>query len=539
MSSSPASPSSAFRSRLRELNPDPAGRRWVFVPYDQLTDEFGPLAHEDPSTLGILLVETPAKGRRRPYHKQKLALLLANLRHFALEQAARGVAVRHLVHEHGYAPALADWIAEHGPLRMMEAAERELRQELAPLIKAGLIEVLPHEGWLTTRDDFIRGCGAAPPWRMDAFYRQVRRRSGILMEKGKPVGGKFSFDAENREPWRGTPPAPTLPAFAAFGDDPIKDEVVRLVAEQFADHPGTLDPAALPVTRADALRLWAWARAEALPHFGPFEDAMAARERNLFHTRISALVNLHRLTPARILEDVLALDLPLASREGFVRQVLGWREFVRHVHVETDGFRTLDPEGAPSALGACAPLPRTFWGGAPSGMNCLDTVVTSVWDEGYSHHITRLMVLSNVATLLDVSPRALTDWFWVAYTDAYDWVVEPNVLGMGTFGTGDLMTTKPYVSGAPYIKKMSDYCDGCALDPETTCPMSDLYWAFLNRHRARLEGNLRMRLPLASAARRVEARKAADARVMGAVHETLAAGRPVTAAVVKAARQSS
>ncbi len=529
-------PASAFRSRLNEVNPDPSGRRWIFVAYDQLTDELGPLSREDPSTLGIVLVETPAKGHRRPYHKQKLALLLANLRHFALEQAARGVAVRHLVHPDGYAPALADWIAGHGPIRMMEPAERELRLELAPLVDDGRIEVVAHDGWLTTRDDFIRGCGATPPWRMDAFYRQVRRRSGILMEKGKPVGGKFSFDAENRQPWKGTPAAPQLPTFP---DDPIKDEVVRLVETQFADHPGTLDPAALPVTRADALRLWGWACAEALPHFGPFEDAMAARERNLFHTRISSLLNLHRLVPARILEDVLALDLPLASREGFVRQVLGWREFVRHVHQETDGFRTLDPQGAPSALGAKEPLPKTFWGGVPSGMNCLDTVVTSVWEEGYSHHITRLMILSNVATLLDVSPRELTDWFWAAYTDAYDWVVEPNVLGMGTFGTGDLMTTKPYVSGTPYIRKMSDYCDGCALHPETTCPMSDLYWAFLNRHRALLAGNQRMRLPLASAARRGEGQQASDARVTRAVQQALVGGKPITPAVVTGARKPS
>jgi len=524
---------SPFRSRLRELNPDPTGRRWVFVPYDQLTDQIGPLAREDPSTLGIVLVETPAKGRRRPYHKQKLALLLANLRHFALEQAARGVAIHHVVHPDGYAPALAAWAAEHGPLRMMEPAERELRVELAPLVKEGQLVVLPHEGWLTTSDDFERGCGASPPWRMDAFYRQVRRRTGILMEGGKPVGGKFSFDADNRQPWKGDPPAPPLPVFP---DDPIKDEVVQLVETHFGDHPGILDPAALPVTLADMELLWAWGLSEALPHFGPYEDAMALEARTLFHTRISALLNLHRITPARALADVVRLPLPLSSQEGFVRQILGWREFVNHVHRATDGFRTLDPEGAPSALGARAPLPPTFWGGTPSGMHCLDTVVTSVWEEGYSHHITRLMILSNLATLLDVSPRELTDWFWVAYTDAYDWVVEPNVLGMGTFGTGELMTTKPYVSGTPYIRKMSNYCDGCALDPETSCPISDLYWAFLNRHRQKLEDNLRMRLPLASAAKRSEARQASDARVTHMVQHTLAEGKPVTAALVQAAR---
>jgi deoxyribodipyrimidine photolyase-related protein len=370
---------------------------------------------------------------------------------------------------------------------------------------------------------------------MDAFYRQVRRRTGVLMERGKPVGGKFSFDAENRQPWHGDPPAPVLPVFP---NDPIKDEVVRLVETHFGDHPGQLDASALPVTLADAKRLWAWGLAEALPHFGPYEDAMAVEARTLFHTRISALLNLHRITPAQVLDDVLRLPLPLASQEGFVRQILGWREFVNHVHRETDGFRTLDPQGAPSALGAEMPLPPTFWGGAPSGLHCLDAVVTSVWEEGYSHHITRLMILSNLATLLDVSPRELTDWFWVAYIDAYDWVVEPNVLGMGTFGAGDLMTTKPYVSGTPYIHRMSNYCDGCAFDPKSTCPISDLYWAFLNRHREKLADNLRMRLPLASAAKRPEVRQAADARVTRVVQETLAEGHPLTPALLRAARNA-
>ena len=264
---------------------------------------------------------------------------------------------------------------------------------------------------------------------------------------------------------------------------------------------------------------------------------MSSRSSGLFHTRISALLNLHRLLPSRAIADVAGMTLPLASQEGFIRQILGWREFVRHVHRATDGFRNLpggapsiaerpgdggyarwagkpwgeslrpagsgqaaagsdrnapeagDPEGGatPSALGASEPLPPAFWG-TLSGLTCLDRVVADVWAEGYSHHITRLMVLANLATLLDVSPRELTDWFWIAYTDAYDWVVEPNVLGMGTYAVGDLMTTKPYVSGAAYIARMSDYCDRCAFDPKTTCPITRLYWAFFARHEGRLQG---------------------------------------------------
>jgi deoxyribodipyrimidine photolyase-related protein len=178
----------------------------------------------------------------------------------------------------------------------------------------------------------------------------------------------------------------------------------------------------------------------------------------------------------------------------------------------------------PSVLDARAPLPPVFWGDAPSGMNCFDTVVQDVWREGWSHHITRLMILSNLATLLDLSPRELTDWFWVAYIDAYDWVVEPNVLGMGTYGAGGLFTTKPYVSGANYIRRMSDYCDGCQFEPGSTCPFGPLYWAFLERHRDLLERNPRLAMPY----RNLRLRRASQDRFVQ-IRETLARGERLRA----------
>ncbi len=568
---------SAFSRELSKINPDPSGRRWVFVPYDQLSERIGPLARTPGRDLGIVLVESRWKGRRRSYHKQKLALVLANLRHFALEQARRGVAVRHVAGEGSFGELLEPLTRELGPLVCMEPAERELRMDLAPLVTQGLLDVVPHEGWLTTEEDFREGAGRAPPWRMDAFYRRVRKRTGILMDGSSPVGGKYSFDAENRERWDGDPPAAQEPTFPL---DPIKEEVLELVRTSFVAHPGTLRPHHLPATAEDAAAMWSWARSECLPTFGPFEDAMSTRSRTLFHTRISALLNLHRLLPRDVLEDAVALETPLAGKEGFIRQVLGWREFVRHLHRTTDGFRELpegygaeaEPEGrqptvdvravvddgdgepaaarspsrswsgpqgaSPSFLGAANPLPEAWWG-RPSGMNCLDEVVEGVWEEAYGHHITRLMVLSNLATLLDVSPRELTDWFWVAYSDAYDWVVEPNVLGMGTFASGPLMTTKPYVSGTPYIRKMSDYCQACPLDPERTCPWSDLYWAFLARHEDRLDGVRRMSLPLSSLRRRSKEKRGADARVFREVSRALGRGDRITPELVIGARNGN
>jgi len=540
-----------FRRRLSELNPSPANRRWLFIPYDQLSDEIGPLGSESPESLGIVLVESSWKATHRPYHRQKLALVLANLRHFALEQAERGVAVRHVVTDAPYREALQPIAAELGTLRVMEPAERELREDLAPLVSNGAIEVAPHEGWLTSPDQFLRSARKGPPWRMDSFYRLVRRESGILMEKGKPAGGKFSFDAENRKPWKGEPAAPEPPCFET---DEITREVGDLIERRFARHPGRLDLEMLPASRDDAKRLWSWALDDCLENFGPYEDAMSTRSRSLFHTRMSALVNLHRLLPRTLVTDVVDLDAPLASREGFIRQVLGWREFMRHVHRETDGFRRL-PAGEPptragsgdggwetwsgqawrssevsleflggaepSVLETDWPLPPAFWG-ARSGLACLDQVVTEVWDDAYTHHIPRLMVLANIGTLLGVSPRQLTDWFWVAFADAYDWVVEPNVLGMGTYAVGGLFTTKPYVSGANYINRMSDYCDSCRFNPKVDCPINRIYWSFLERNRSHFEGNPRMGLVMRNLERRPEKQKNKDRIVFESMRRRLA-----------------
>lgn len=500
-------------------------RRWIFVPYDQLNDTIGPLSEQAAGETGIVLVESSQKASRRPYHKRKLALVLANMRHFALEQARRGVRVDYRFSERGYADVLDEVTRERGPLEVMEPAERELRLELAPLVERRVLRVVPHAGWLTTSEDFA-AAQDGPPWRMDSFYRHVRRRTGILMRDGAPEGGRFSFDGDNRRRWSGDPPAPPMPVFEP---DEVTREVVDLVDARFGGHPGRLDPAALPATLEDAERLWRWAQERCLPHFGPYQDAMSHRSESLFHTRISSLLHLHRLLPERVVGDVQSMELPIASREGFVRQVLGWREFVRHVHRATDGLRDLPR----NALGADAPLPPVFWRdawpedpdrSAPSGLACLDGVLRQVWSTGYGHHITRLMILSNLATLLDIDPQALSDWFWVAYEDAYDWVVEPNVLGMGTFSVGEAMTTKPYISGAAYIDRMSDFCRECAFDPAVDCPITPLYWAFLDRHGEALRPVGRMRLPLASGRKRGAERRRHDQEVYRFTRRALTRG---------------
>lgn len=531
----------SFSTRIQRARPthdDIGSRRWVYVPYDQLTTEVGPLCGADPREVGIILVESRDKARRRAYHKKKLALVLTNTRHFALEQAERGFKVLHLAGDASFAEQLSGAAQRESIAKMvmMRPAERELRVELMAACETGRLPLtmIDNELHLTTAGD-LRATGG-PPYRMDVFYRWVRKQLGVLMDRDRPVGGRFSFDGENRKAWPGEPAPP--PRFTVPPDE-VTREVLDLVERLFPDAWGALDGFDLPASAADAAALWQHVKTHCLPSFGPFEDAISVEEPDLFHTKLSAAINVGRLLPRQLIQETEALyragRLPLPSAEGFIRQLLGWREFVRHVHEATDGFRTIEPKAAPNKLAADEPLPQVFWGNAPSGMRCLDHVVERVRREGYSHHITRLMVLSNIATLLGVSPRELCDWFWIAYVDAYDWVVEPNVLAMGTFGVGGLMTTKPYVSGAAYIDKMSDACSSCQFTPkpgERTCPITPMYWAFLSRNRERLMSSDRMKLALASAARRTPEQHAQDQAVTEAVRRVLGEGRVLPVNVV-------
>ena len=316
-----------------------------------------------------------------------------------------------------------------------------------------------------------------------------------------------------------------------------------MVGRVYADHPGTVDLTAQPTSSEQIEQSLRFAL-DCLPNFGTYEDAMSEKSRGLFHSRLATLVNLHRLMPRRLVDAALTSDAPINSVEGFVRQMI-WREYVHHIHDVTDGFRTLevartssmrgagwegfvevDGELHPNHLTQTNALPEAFWG-EKSGLRCLDASVESVMEDGWTHHIPRLMVLSNIANLLDVNPRQLTDWFHAAFIDAYDWVVEPNVLGMGTFALGTAMMTKPYVAGSAYINRMSDHCKTCQFHHKKTCPMTRLYWAYLTRHRESFVGNHRMAIALKNVERRAEEEKAMDNATFEHVRETLLAGREV------------
>ncbi|MDQ2833109.1 MAG: cryptochrome/photolyase family protein [Acidobacteriota bacterium] len=532
---------SIFAHQIEAAHPnstDIRNRRWVYVPYDRYTDRTGPLAEQPAKDTGVVIVESTAKAHRRPYHKKKLVLLISNMRHFALEQAARGCSVVYRFSPHSHGQALTELQKKlHLPeLTVMQAAERELRLDLSHAVENGLhLREVPDTTWFSTTADFTNVFGSYRPGKsyvMDRFYRHMRQQTGILMRNAKPLGGRFSYDADNRKPYKNQVPIPIPPAFPP---DSITREVAEMVEQTYPHHFGLGDGFDLPTTQTECDEMWSFALQHLLPAFGPFEDAMRDDQLQLFHSRTSALVNLGRLLPANLIRDVEqaveAGRIPLASGEGFIRQLLGWREFMRHIHQQTDGYRllnvaqeqptkpasrrivqddpypaqaaapSLDPyAGArPSALHASLPLPAVYWG-VKSGLHCMDTVVDQVIREGWSHHITRLMVLSNLATLCGFSPRQLTDWFWFAYVDAYDWVVEPNVLGMATYADGGVTATKPYVSGAAYINRMSNFCGHCRYDPkkstgEDSCPFTSLYWTFLERNQSILEGNFRLQMP--------------------------------------------
>jgi len=506
-----------FTARIAPAEPTPqdlATRRWIYIPYDRFTDRTGPLAEQPASQTGIVIVESIAKALRRPYHKKKLILLISNMRHFALEQAARGVKV--LYHfspeSHGQALLKLQRDRKLPPLTVMSPAERELRIDLAQAESQGLqLLYVPDTTWTSTTQDFLDTFGPYKPGKsyvMDRFYRRQRQQTGILMNNAKPIGGQFSFDTENRKPYKNQVPIPAPPTFPP---DDLTQEVIAFVEQTYPHHFGTSEGFNLPCTQADCDRMWRFALEHLLPTFGPYEDAMRDDQPQLFHSKTSPLINLARLLPMDLIRDVEAASaddrIPLASAEGFIRQLLGWREFMRHLHQQTDGYRLLTNKAptssltgaTPSALNAQLPLPAVYWG-VKSGLHCIDTVVAQVVDEGWSHHITRLMVLSNLATLCGFSPRELTDWFWFAYIDAYDWVVETNVLGMATYADGGLTATKPYVSGAAYINRMSNYCGHCQYDPKqstgpNSCPFTALYWTFLERNEAILGNNFRLQMP--------------------------------------------
>jgi len=468
------------------------GTRWIFG--DQLGPHFTD-DHDGP----LLLVESRAVLRRRRFHRQKAHLVLSAMRHRARELGDRVT----FVQAETYREAL-DRV--EGPLEVLQPTSRAAVRFVEAVAEEREVVKLPARGYVTSREEFGRWVGGRGRLLMEDYYRDARRRTGILMDGDEPVGGRWNFDAVNREPPpRGSTtlgvPEPWWPE-----EDDVDEEVRRDLDAWQADgmrFHGDDGPRRFPATSREADTALDDFLENRLDAFGTYEDAVLAADPWMAHSLVSAPLNLGLLDPAVVVaraeEAWRADDLRLASVEGFVRQVLGWREYVWHLywHLGED-YRTANK------LNQRRSLPDWFadLDADAADAACLSHTLADLRAHGWVHHIPRLMILGSYALQRGWKPTEVTDWFHRAFVDGYDWVMVPNVIGMSQHADGGVLATKPYTSGGAYLDKMTDYCGGCRFDPrkrvgEDACPFTAGYWWFLDRQRERLGGNHRMRQALA------------------------------------------
>jgi deoxyribodipyrimidine photolyase-related protein len=468
-------------------------------------------------------------------HKQKVALFLAAMRHFRDGLEERGFTVHYTAltadpaddRGRGLADLLSLDLAALEPerVRVVEPGDHRVATRLREVVPE--LEILEDGHFYLSTEDFEGWAATRKALVLEHLYRMLRKREGLLVDDGEPVGGQWNFDQDNRASFGKSGPGelPTLPRFEA---DATTREVLALVEARFADAPGRLTRFdRLPVTRAQALEALEDFIAHRLPHFGRYQDAMWTDEAFLYHAVLSAPLNLKLLDPRECVAAAVAAyeagDAPIAAVEGFVRQILGWREFVRGVY-----HRFMPEYAERNALGCEADVPAFFWDGETE-MECVRRSMENVLEHGYAHHIQRLMVLGLFAQLLGVHPYRFHDWHMRLYLDAIDWASLPNTLGMSQYGDGGVVGTKPYCATGAYISRQSNHCRSCRYDPKKAvggdaCPFTTLYWDFLDRHRERFEGNRRMGFQLRNLKRKKEGDLVAIRKQARAIQEDLAAG---------------
>jgi deoxyribodipyrimidine photolyase-related protein len=470
--------------------------RLILILGDQLTTTIASLADGDRSGDVVLMAEVMAEAQYVPHHKRKIALVFAAMRHFRDELIADGWRVDYVrLDDPENSGTLAGEVRRamdrHSLSRVVVTEPGEWRL-LAEMRSWEFAELLPDGRFLADRHGFAAWAEGRKGLRMEHFYRLMRRKTGLLMEGDQPAGGRWNFDSDNRKPAAADLPMPRPPRFAP---DAITREVLELVAARFADNFGVLDGFAMAVTRADAEAAFAHFLRHGLAQFGTYQDAMLLEQPFLFHAFIAPQLNLGLLDPLELCGKVEAEwragRVPLNSAEGFIRQIIGWREFVRGIYWwRMPGYDRMN------ALDARRPLPAFYWTGKTE-MACIRACVEQTRDHAYAHHIQRLMVTGNFALLAGIDPHQLHEWYLAVYADAYEWVELPNTLGMSQFADGGLLASKPYAASGAYIDRMSNYCRGCAYDVKAkagpqACPFNLLYWDFIARHRDRLARNPRM-----------------------------------------------
>ncbi len=468
---------------------------------DQLSTQLTSLRDADPKADTILMCEVREEATYVRHHKKKIALLFSAMRHFAKALRAKGFTVRYVPltdpdNTHSFEGEVKRALQANAYDRLVLTHPGEVRVlEMMRAWRETLeidVEIREDDRFLCPLNDFAQWAEGRKELRMEFFYREMRKRHDILMDSGKPVGGKWNYDQDNRKPPKD---GLTIPPPTRFEPDEITQEVLSLVADEFGDHFGTLEPFAYAVTAEQAQTVLSEFIEHRLPKFGDFQDAMISGEPWMFHAHISFYLNCGLLSPDTCIAAAIKAyergHAPLNAVEGFVRQILGWREFVRGLY-----WLKMPDYAQQNALGADRPLPWFYWDGKTE-MNCLRQCIHETRDHAYAHHIQRLMVLGNFALLAGLDPREVNEWYLIVYADAYEWVELPNVTGMVLYADGGVLASKPYAAGGSYINKMSDYCQDCRYDVKektgkTACPFNYLYWDFLARHQETLGNNPRL-----------------------------------------------
>ncbi len=500
---------------------------------DQLSRGLAGLADLDMSQDVVLMAEVMEEVTYVRHHKRKIAFLFSAMRHFAEALRAEGVTVDYTrlddpANSGSIGGEISRAVARHAPDRLIVTEPGEYR--LLAAMKSwqddlGIaVEIMGDDRFLCPPGFFADWADGRKQLRMDFFYREMRRLHDILMEGGDPVGGKWNYDADNREP---PDLSLTVPKPLLFEPDSITDEVLTLVERRCGAHFGDLADFGFAVTRGQALEVLDHFITERLPLFGTYQDAMIEDEPWMYHSHIGFYLNAGLILPAEAVRAAEAAwatgHAPLNAVEGFVRQILGWREFVRGIY-----WLKMPEYAEMNFLAADRQLPDFYWTGE-TDMNCMAQSIDQTRRYAYAHHIQRLMVLGNFALLAGLAPRQVNEWYLVVYADAYEWVELPNVSGMVLFADGGYLASKPYAAGGAYINRMSNYCANCKYKVarktgEGACPFNYLYWDFLIRNRDRLGGNARLGMMYKSLDRmadeRVEKIRSDAARFLTALDRT-------------------
>ena len=447
------------------------------------------------------MVEVADEAAYVPHHKKKLAFIFSAMRHFAQEVRAAGFTVDYVPLDDpdntgDFTGELTRAVKRHNPSEIVMTAPSEYRVlEMARGWAGSLrlpVRILEDDRFIASHDTFTQWAQGRKQFRMEYFYRDMRRKTGLLMEGKNPIGDKWNYDAENRKPAKS---GLNLPKRLSFPPDDITANVLALVEQRFPDNFGDLHPFNWGVTRTDAEAALEHFINDCLPNFGDYQDAMLKGRPFMYHALIALYINVGLLNPLATCQKVEAAyhngHAPINAVEGFIRQIIGWREYVRGIY-----WLKMPEYITANALGATRDLPAFYWTGE-TDMACMRDAITQTKQNAYAHHIQRLMVTGNFALLIGVDPHQVHEWYLAVYADAFEWVEAPNTIGMALFADGGLLGSKPYAASGNYINKMSDYCKGCRYKVKEktgpdACPFNPLYWDFVVRNRDKLGANPRM-----------------------------------------------